>query len=320
MTARLTLAAEAGAIPPVAHVVLFGAPAGLSLDVFGDAQITVVQPMMPDAAAWEMQDVSVVPEMPPACDLSVVFLPRAKAAARALVAAAMAVTTGSVLIDGQKTDGVESLLKDMRRRAEIAGTISKVHGKLFWLTAGGDWSDWAAQPAMIDEVWETRPGVFSADGIDPGSALLADALPDKLSGKLADLGAGWGYLSGRALRPEITEIHLVEAHHTALDCARRNITDPRARFHWADVTTWQTETKFDAVIMNPPFHTGRSGDPGLGQAFIATAARILRPGGGLWMVANRHLPYEQALNASFAEVAEIGGTGAYKLFSARARR
>lgn len=320
MSARLMLAAEAGAIPAVDRVVLFGAPVGVPLDVFGAAQVTIIQPLMPHAAAWQAQGVQVLPDTPPNCDLAVVFLPRAKAAARALVADAMAVTTGAVLIDGQKTDGVESLLKDMRRRAEISGTISKAHGKLFWVTAGGDWSDWAARPALIDGVWETRPGVFSADGIDPGSALLADALPDTLAGRIADLGAGWGYLSGRALCPDITEIHLVEAHHTALECARRNLTDARARFHWADVTNWQPDTKFDAVIMNPPFHTGRAAEPGLGQAFIATAARILRPGGTLWMVANRHLPYEQSLKSAFAEVAQIGGNGAYKLFSARAGR
>ena len=58
----------------------------------------------------------------------------------------------------------------------------------------------------------------------------------------------------------------------------------------------------DAVVMNPPFHTGRTAEPGLGQAFITAAARLLAPQGQLWMVANRHLPYETALGGQFAHV------------------
>ena len=57
--------------------------------------------------------------------------------------------------------------------------------------------------------------------------------------------------------------------------------------------------------MNPPFHTGRSADPGLGQAFIRAAAGMLSLSGTLWMVANRHLPYDEILRACFHEVTEI---------------
>ena len=37
--------------------------------------------------------------------------------------------------------------------------------------------------------------MFSHGRIDPGSRLLAEALPADLSGKVADFCAGWGYLS-----------------------------------------------------------------------------------------------------------------------------
>ncbi len=65
--------------------------------------------------------------------------------------------------------------------------------------------------------------------------------------------------------------------------------------------------------MNPPFHTSRNADPALGQAFIAAAARVLKPSGHLWIVANRHLPYEATLAEQFAEVAEVGGDGRFKI-------
>jgi len=68
--------------------------------------------------------------------------------------------------------------------------------------------------------------------------------------------------------------------------------------------------------MNPPFHAGRAADPALGRAFIAAAARMLAPSGQLWMVANRHLPYEATLRETFRNVADAGGDGAFKVFHA----
>jgi 16S rRNA (guanine1207-N2)-methyltransferase len=54
----------------------------------------------------------------------------------------------------------------------------------------------------------------------------------------------------------------------------------------------------------------------LGKAFVATAAHILSNSGQLWMVANRHLPYEESLNASFGMVTDLGGDTRFKLFHA----
>ncbi len=178
------------------------------------------------------------------------------------------------------------------------------------------------RPAPGPEGFVTTAGVFSADRIDRGSALLAAGLPDRLGRRVADLGAGWGYLSAEILkRPDVGELHLVEAEHAALECARRNIGDARARFHWADATRFTAPHPLDAVVMNPPFHTGRAANPGLGRAFVAAAARLLAPRGRLWMVANRHLPYEAALTLHFDEITGIGGDGGFKLLkAARPRR
>jgi 16S rRNA (guanine1207-N2)-methyltransferase len=70
------------------------------------------------------------------------------------------------------------------------------------------------------------------------------------------------------------------------------------------------------VVCNPPFHSARAADPALGAAFIAAAARLLAPRGTLWLVANRHLPYERALDAQFAEVRPLGEEAGYKLVAA----
>lgn len=319
MSSRLALGAEAGAFAREGTVLLIGPRGDLDPAPFGAARLTVLQDMMPDAAQWSASGAEVVQSVPDTpFDSAVVFLPRARQDALDRIARAAAASS-RVVVDGQKTDGIDSLLKEVRRRVPVENALSKAHGKLFWFDADGtDFTDWLATPTLIDDRWHVVPGVFSADGVDPGSALLAAALPAHLSGRVADLGAGWGYLAATALErcADISELHLVEAQGSALDCARRNVGDPRARFHWADVTDWTGARDLDAIIMNPPFHAGRATDPGLGRSFIAAAARLLRPGGTLWMVANRHLAYEQALRDGFDDVTEIGGDNRYKLLRA----
>jgi len=71
------------------------------------------------------------------------------------------------------------------------------------------------------------------------------------------------------------------------------------------------------IISTPPFHTpSRADRPDIGQRFIAVAAQALRPGGRLYVVANRHLPYEYTLNESFGAVRVIAERDGFKLVEA----
>ena len=222
-----------------------------------------------------------------------------------------------IVIDGQKTDGIDTALKELRGRVDLSDSLSKAHGKLASFAAGPGLEDWRAAMRGIDGGFQTQPGIFSADAPDPGSALLAAALPLDLGGKVADLGAGWGFLAREILsRPKIKRLDLVEAEADALACAKINISDERARFHWADATTWKPESLLDVVVMNPPFHQGRDADPALGAAFIQAARRMLAPKGSLWLVANRHLPYDAVLSDAFLEYNEIAGTSAFRVIHA----
>jgi 16S rRNA (guanine1207-N2)-methyltransferase len=314
--ARLASALPDG--PPPGRIVAFGPRAGEDIGGLG-AGAEVITGFFPDAAAFAARGhvTRLAPEGRYA--LSLVCLPRARAAARDLVAQALAVTDGPVLVDGQKTDGVEALLRAARALVAVPAPVAQAHGKLFRLEGAerAAFAEWRAGPQRLACGFVTRPGVFSADGPDPGSVCLDAALPAHLPPLVAELGAGWGWLAARLLaRPGLEALHLVEADHAALDCARENLADPRVSFHWADATQFAPERPFDAVVMNPPFHRGRTGDPALGTGFIAAAGRMLAPHGVLWLVANRHLPYEAALAAAFREVEERPASPAYKVFRA----
>jgi 16S rRNA (guanine1207-N2)-methyltransferase len=163
----------------------------------------------------------------------------------------------------------------------------------------------------------SQPGVFSWDRPDPGSLLLISALPP-LAGRGADLGCGVGLLARAVLaQPEVAHLDLVDLDRRAVEAARRNLDDPRAAFHWADARSAPALSGLDFVVMNPPFHGGGYEDKALGQAFIRRAHQILRKGGVLWLVANRHLPYEGVLSPLFGKVAPKGEGAGFKIYEAR---
>ena len=51
---------------------------------------------------------------------------------------------------------------------------------------------------------------------------------------------------------------------------------------------------------------------------VRAARRALRKGGTLWLVANRHLPYEAVLAAAFRRVEARTDKGGYKVVEATA--
>jgi 16S rRNA (guanine1207-N2)-methyltransferase len=257
----------------------------------------------------------------------VVMLTRSRAENLGNVARALELMPpgGTLVVSGAKSDGMDSVARQVAGAMPPAGTFAKAHGRVLWLTRPealprkvAEWAEAAAR-APNSAGFLTQPGMFSPERPDPGSQRLAGAIDGRLAGRVADLGAGWGWLAHTALarNPGITELDLYEAEATALDAARANVADPRARFHWSDVTSLGAGgAPYDAVIANPPFHQGRRAEPDLGAAFIKSAARILRPQGRLMMVANRQLPYEATLAAAFRHVEKLDEAGAYKVILA----
>ncbi|MDE2913644.1 MAG: methyltransferase [Paracoccaceae bacterium] len=230
---------------------------------------------------------------------------------------------GTLMIDGDRGEGIDGILKTVRSIHPVDGCLSKAHGRVLWLTrreSGSSAFDaWQQQlvPSPNAAGFQSVPGLFSADDVDPGSALLARNLPP-LRGTGIDLGAGWGWLSHHALtgNPEIHRLTLVDSRHAAIECARMNIKDGRVRFAWADALAYAGEGEVDFVLMNPPFHMTRRPDPGLGRAFIRRAATLLNPNGTLHLVGNRRLAYESSLGACFRSFRTVSEAGGYKVIRA----
>ncbi len=180
----------------------------------------------------------------------------------------------------------------------------------------------AAGLRYVEGLGWTQPGLFSWDRFDPGSRLLIDTLPP-LSGQGADLGCGAGWLARAVLgHVGVGGLALVDLDSRAIAAARRNLDDPRTRFLWADARAGLALAApdlegLDFVVTNPPFHDAGAEDRRLGQAFIAAAHGLLRRDGALWLVANRHLPYEEALRTRFAAVTLRAERDGFKVYEAR---
>ncbi len=171
------------------------------------------------------------------------------------------------------------------------------------------------QRFRVDIGYWTQPGVFSWDRIDPGTALLLSVLPP-LTGRGADLGCGIGVIARAVLsHAGVAHLDLIDIDRRAVAAARRNIEDPRAAFHWADVRRLSFAS-LDFVVMNPPFHDGGQEDRALGQAFVQQSHRMVRAGGTVWLVANRHLPYESGLGEMFTSVALRAQGQGFKVYEA----
>lgn len=268
-------------------------------------------------------------------DLVLVLPPRQRDEARALLAQAVEHVSdaGKVVASIANNEGARSGQDDLERLAGPLRQRSKHKCRVFWTTLESQLDHelqarWKALDHIqaIDGGWLSRPGLFAWNRVDPASALLASHLPGNLHGAVADLGSGFGYLAAQALQhcAGITSLDLYEAEARALEPARLNllrVADECGRSNVSITTNWHDVTqglpaRYNAIISNPPFHQGRADLPGLGQRFIDAAADALEPDGEIWMVANRHLPYEITLRQRFDQVRTVAQEAGYKVFHA----
>lgn len=314
-------------VPPKGRTLFLGAAAHPYLNAL-DADLW--QPFKPLAAG-----INATENLPEGTySLALVHLPKQVDEAKQWLAYALdRLEEGGILLAAAANDAGGSRIEGWLKEAGLTGeSYSKNKSRAVWATKSGvpgilkPWKE--GGDVRLKDIgggleFQTRPGLFSWDRIDPASRLLAEHFPPALAGRVADFGAGIGYLSYCALEsfPKIRSLTMVEADARALELAEKNIAAVRAEREI--VTLWHDATKplppmlpFDHILMNPPFHTGKKTDISLGLSFIATAAAHLKKGGVLSMVANVHLPYEPAIEKLFKTSKTVVQKNGFKIFRA----
>lgn len=317
--------------------VFLGARAHPALRSFGSGMLVLEQPFKPYETVLRRAGFSAVPEIsdtqsPDRYDLALVLIPKNMAEGRRIMAQALCMLRpggmilcaadnkagGQRLVGLLQEFGVEKVQQISKNRARAAyGICERAKDNILAeaLSAGGP------QPIAGGDFY-SLPGLFAWDRIDRGSELLAHFMPQDIEGVCADFGCGYGYLSHAVLKrnPSVQEIVCADADYRALAMCERNLSafSVRKRFVWEDLSTSvKALHNLDAVVMNPPFHQGRATKTDLGRGFIAAAHAALRPGGRLFMVANRHLPYEDLLRELYASGERLFEGEGYKIYLAK---
>lgn len=323
--------------PGEQRVLFLRARASVSLNSLPTPHLICEQSFKPFADALSAAGFQVAESGEPVGEhfpLVLVLPPRQREESRALLARALQrVTPGGMVVASMlNNEGARSGEGDLERLAGTVESLSKNKCRVFWAVANSattnaalveEWSALDAPRPIADGRFLSRPGLFAWSRIDAASALLVSCFPADLAGFGADLGAGFGYLAAEVLArcPGVTALDLYEAESRALELARINLQMHSERikmnFFWHDVTTGLgLPPRYDFIVSNPPFHQGRADQPEIGCAFIVAAAAALVPGGRFWLVANRHLPYEEVLLKHFRKVRCVTEAHGFKVIEA----
>lgn len=169
----------------------------------------------------------------------------------------------------------------------------------------------------------TRPGVFAWEALDAGTAALIETMAIAPGDRILDLGCGSGIAGAVAARlagprgaATLVDISAGALRSAASTLAANGIAN--AVVTASDDTAAIASERFDVVVTNPPFHAGRAVAYATTARFIAGAAAVLRPGGRLFLVANRFLPYEPEIARVFGNVAVAWSDARYKVLTAQA--
>lgn len=163
--------------------------------------------------------------------------------------------------------------------------------------------------------------VFSQDKLDGASRLLIQQLPSSDEAKnIIDLGCGNGILGTCAaiLNPN-AQIHFYDESFMATASAaltyEENVSEKQsaanANYVWGDSiqqagshqldnqASTIGDNSADMVLLNPPFHQLHTVGDHIADMMINDAHRVLKTGGELWLVGNRHLGYHKRLTQLF---------------------
>ncbi|GGI78300.1 ribosomal RNA small subunit methyltransferase C [Shewanella gelidii] len=263
-------------------------------------------------------------------DTVIVFFPKAKNLAPYLfaLAASHLSESGQLLVVGENKGGIKSLAKNTHHcfsrfhKLDSARHCILFAAELVQSAPAIQLQDWSSSYQLETAAGTIEicnlVGVFSEKKIDAGTALMLENLPS-LHGRTLDFGCGAGVIAAILLKqqPEL-EMECVDINAMALASCELTLqaNDLKAKVYPSDGLK-QTQGKFDAIISNPPFHDGLASTLSITTEFVAESRQRLNAN-GLWqIVANRHLPYSDAIAQHFDTVNCIAENNKYKIYQNR---
>ncbi len=166
-------------------------------------------------------------------------------------------------------------------------------------------------------------GIFSRDSLDIGTRFFLQHLPeDNRYTRIIDLGCGNGVVGLMAAEknPD-AEITFVDesfmAVASASDNFKRAFSDSRAaRFFTTDCLKGVEKNSTDLVLNNPPFHQQNTVGDFIAIQMFRESKAVLKKGGEIWVIGNRHLGYHIQLKKLFGNCQTVASNKKFVILKA----
>ena len=148
--------------------------------------------------------------------------------------------------------------------------------------------------------------VFGRNQLDAGAEILINNLPREEVKQIIDLGCGNGVLglAAACLHPQ-ANVSFVDESFMATASAKKNVlnnfSDTMNRFQFFNDNCLDgfSKNSADLILCNPPFHQQQTITDHIAWQMMQDAHRVLKPGGRLLLVGNRHLNYHVKMKRIF---------------------
>lgn len=227
-------------------------------------------------------------------------------------------TPCKIIAAGKTTQVTSNVLKLFEKYfSDVTTSLAKKKSRLIFASHNGQSAKrFEKYPTQIS--WpelsvslKSHANVFAGEQLDIGGRFLAENLPQIQTNQVVvDLGCGNGLLSLACLKQlESSEVKaqliLSDESLMAIESARMNVEDnfpslvEMCQFRQEDCMSEQPHDSVDIVLCNPPFHQQNTITEHIAKQMFRRASECLVQGGQLYVVANRHLPYQAELKKRF---------------------
>lgn len=163
--------------------------------------------------------------------------------------------------------------------------------------------------------------VFSRESLDIGTRFFMQYLPQ--SGKyknIIDLGCGNGIVGLLAAEKNSdAEVIFADESFMAVESAKQTFElafgDKRtAQFLVNDCLTGFEKNSTDLILNNPPFHQNNAVGDEVAWKMFKQSKDVLKEGGELWVIGNRHLSYHIKLKKLFGNCETVASNKKFVIF------
>lgn len=213
-------------------------------------------------------------------------------------------------------------------------SLAKKKARLIFCQPKGDKSHNSPYPT----VWHTEKpdleisnlaNVFARQQLDIGARFMLQhlsALPVFNDQTLVDLGCGNGVLGLHILdRNKQANVIFTDESHMAVASAKHNVSvnlpNQLGRCEFIvnncldDFAQKSSFTEIDTILCNPPFHQQNTITDHIAWQMFKDAQALLKKGGQLFVVGNRHLDYPNKLKRLFGSVTTVATNKKFSILS-----